>query len=367
MIELIQYSPATSKVRPEPILVVPAWIMKYYILDLKPENSLIRYLVGEGYTVFAISWLNPQAEDRDLGLDDYRTLGIGAAVDAVRTITSSKKVHGVGYCLGGTLLAIAASAYARNGDDPFKTLSFFAAQVDFQEAGELSLFLNESQVAFLEDMMWEQGYLAAEQMSSAFQMLRSNDLIWSRIVHDYLMGERAPLTDMGAWNADTTRMPARMHSEYLRGLFLNNDLAVGRYLVDGRPIALTDIRADVFAVGAEKDHVSPWRSVYKLHLLLDTDVTFLLARGGHNNGVVSAPGGHASAGYRVAMKHEGEFYIDPDTWVASTPLREGSWWPAMIAWLNERSGTFVNPPPMGAASKGYAPICDAPGTYVLQR
>ncbi len=366
LMELIQYAPTTERVRAEPVLIVPAWIMKYYILDLSPENSLVRYLVDRGFTVFAISWKNPGPEDRDLGLDDYRELGILDAVAAIRRICGADDVHGVGYCLGGTLLAIAASALARNGDDPFKTLSFLAAQVDFAEPGELQLFIDESQLKFLEDMMWEQGFLDAKQMSGAFQLLRSNDLIWSHRLKEYLMGEREEMIDLMAWNADSTRMPYRMHSEYLRHLYLDNDLAEGRYVVDGRPITITDIRAPVFCVGTVKDHVAPWRSVYKWTRMTDTDVTFLLTTGGHNAGIVSEPG-HPHRSFQMATARADDFYVDPDTWAQQTPHRDGSWWPAWADWLGERSSGETAPPPMGNAGVGLAPLADAPGAYVMQK
>jgi len=365
LIELIQYEPTTDNVRPEPILIVPAWIMKYYILDLRPGKSLVEYLTGQGFTVFMISWKNPTADDRDLRLQDYRRLGVLESIEAVRTIVPNAEIHGVGYCLGGTLLAIAAAALARNRRDVFKTLTFFAAQVDFEEAGELTLFVNESQLVFLDDMMKMQGFLGNYQMAGAFQLLRSNDLIWSRIIREYLMGEREPMFDLMAWNADTTRMPYFMHSEYLRRLYQNNELASGAYVVDDRPVALTDIRTPVFAVGTETDHVAPWRSVYKMHLLLDTEVTFVLTSGGHNAGVVSEPG-HPRRIYRVRTKKEDDLYMDADTWFNETPVKQSSWWPEWAAWLSERSGEWTSPPPMGAPDKGYRPLVDAPGVYVLQ-
>ncbi|WP_193187526.1 PHA/PHB synthase family protein [Nisaea sediminum] len=360
LIELIRYRPTTGKVHPEPVLIVPAWIMKYYILDLSPENSMIRYLVGQGHTVFAISWRNPDERHSNFGLDDYLRFGIFEVLDAIERICPDRKVHATGYCLGGTLLAMAAAAMARDQDDRLASMSLLAAQVDFTEAGELTLFIDESQVRFLEDIMWEQGYLDARQMAGAFQLLRSNDLIWSRLLHEYMMGEREPLTDLMAWNADATRMPFRMHSEYLRGLFLDNDLAQGRFKVDGRLVNLADIRVPIFAVGTEKDHVAPWHSVYKITTHPATDVTFLLTNGGHNAGIVSEPG-HKHRHYRMSTKASGDPYVDPDTWAETAEVREGSWWPAWHEWLADRSGRPVAPPRSGKA------LCAAPGTYVLQR
>jgi polyhydroxyalkanoate synthase len=366
LIELIQYAPATGRVRPEPVLVVPAWIMKYYILDLSPANSLVRYLVARGHTVFMISWRNPGPEDRDVSFDDYRTRGVMAAIDAISSIVPGRKVHAAGYCLGGTLLAIAAAAMARDGDDRLATTSYFAAQMDFGDAGELTLFVNESQLAFLEDTMWEQGFLDARQMAGAFQLLRSNDLVWSRGVREYLLGRRAPMTDLAAWNADATRMPYRMHAEYLRALFLDNDLAEGRYVAGERPVALGDLRLPTFAVGTETDHVAPWRSVFKTHRLTGSEVTFVLTTGGHNAGIVSPPG-RAHRSYRIATSDPQRPHVDPDGWLVAAHREEGSWWPAWTDWLDARSGAPDAPPSLGATTGPYRPIADAPGTYVRAR
>jgi poly[(R)-3-hydroxyalkanoate] polymerase subunit PhaC len=365
LIELIQYEPAADKVRPEPVLIVPAWIMKYYILDLSPQNSLVKYLTEQGFTVFMISWKNPGPDDRDLGMDDYRTLGVMDALDAVNAIVPNQKVHAVGYCLGGTLLSIAAAAMARDDDDRLRSMTVLAAQTDFTDAGELMLFINESQLAFLEDMMWEQGFLDSRQMAGAFQILHSNDLIWSRMVREYLMGERQPMTDLMAWNADATRMPYLMHSEYLRHLFLENDLAEGRFMVAGKPIALSDIHVPIFAVGTLRDHVAPWRSTYKINFQTDTEVTYLLTTGGHNVGIVSEPGHQGHAFQVMTRIHDGH-YLDPDTFLTNAPRKEGSWWPEWITWLDAHSGATVPPSAVGAPEGDYAPLCDAPGTYVLQ-
>ena len=361
LIELIQYKPATATVHAEPMLIVPAWIMKYYILDLSPHNSLVRYLVEHGHTVFTISWHNPTAADREQGLNDYLDLGVLAAIDAIRELVPGHPINAVGYCLGGTLLSIAAAALASEGRSYLNSMTLLAAQTDFSEAGDLSLFIDESQVTWLEDLMWEQGYLDNRQMAGAFRLLRSNDLVWSMAVNQYLLGKRAPMNDLMAWNSDTTRMPYRMHSDYLRHLFLDNDLFSGRYRIDDKPVALTDIALPIFAVATMTDHVSPWRSVHRVHLLAACDVTFVLTSGGHNAGIVSEPG-HKHRHFYVAARHRGDIYVDADRWIELAEEREGSWWPEWLAWLEREGGGAQEPARQVIRSLG-----PAPGLYVQER
>jgi polyhydroxyalkanoate synthase subunit PhaC len=368
LVELIQYSPATETVLAEPILIVPAWIMKYYILDLSAANSLVKYLVAQGHTVFMVSWKNPTASDRGFGMDDYLRLGIQATVDAVSRIVPERKIHSVGYCIGGTLLSIAAAVYAADGDERLASVTLLAAQQDFSEPGELSVFISPSQLDMLESVMQRTGVLKSEQMGAAFALLRSRDLLWTPAVNTYLRGKRESPNDLMAWNADGTRMPCRMHAEYLRQLYLNNALARGEFKADGRGVDLASIHVPMFIVGTETDHVAPWQSVYKARgLTRSADYTFLLTSGGHNAGIVSGPA-HPRRRYRVrAWLNAGET-LTPQTWFETTQPQAGSWWPVWQHWLAQHSTqALVAPPPLGSAAAGYPPIADAPGEYVFQK
>lgn len=362
LLELIQYSPQTDTVVPEPIMIVPAWIMKYYILDLSPHNSLVLYLVEQGFTVFMLSWRNPDAEDRDLGMNDYLD-AVGEVLNEIGEIVPDTPVHAVGYCLGGTLLSITAAQMARDQDDRLKTLTLFAAQTDFEDPGELQLFLGESDVSPLEHLMADHGYLDSKLIVDTVMLLRSEDLIWPRYVHGYLLGERQGMDDQIAWSVDSPRMPCRMYSEYLRRMFLNNELAQGHYEVDGKPVAISDISVPVFCVSTIDDYVAPWQSVYKLHRLVDTDLTFVLTTGDHIDGIVCGLS-DAELSYQIATTPYTAHRAAPDEWRAQTPLQDGSWWFEWVTWLRGHSGETKNLPRMGAAAK---PFVDAPGTYVCQR
>ncbi|KTD68910.1 PHA synthase [Legionella steelei] len=361
LIELIQYEAQTKQVYKEPLLILPAWIMKYYILDLLPENSLVNWLVQQGHTVFIVSWLNPTSKDRNLAIDDYYRQGAVAAIDKISTIIPNTKIHLMGYCIGGTLALITAATMAKDHDHRLKSLSLLAAQGDFTEAGELLLFINNSQVSFLENIMWEKGYLDTKLMAGSFQMLRSYDLIWSKMVQDYMHGTQRGMIALLAWNADTTRMPYKMHSEYLEKLFLKNEFSEGQYTVEGKHIAPENIRLPAFVVSTEKDHVSPWKSVYKTHSLIKRkDITFVLTNGGHNAGIVSEPG-HPGRSYLIREQKKEETYISPKHWLEIAEHRKGSWWIAWHDWLVKQSGEKTFPPKIDKN------LPDAPGEYVLQK
>jgi polyhydroxyalkanoate synthase subunit PhaC len=370
LMELLQYSPQTPTVYAEPVLIMPAWIMKYYILDLSPRNSLVRYLVEHGHTVFMISWKNPDAADRDLGLDDYLELGFLEALAQVRRRVPGRRVHAVGYCIGGTLLAIAAARLAADDDKALASMTLLAAQADFSEPGELAVFITPSQIAMLEAMMSRSGVLESERMSGAFAMLRSRDLLWKPAVDQYVRGERPQLNDLMAWNADGTRMPCRMHSEYLERLYLKNELAQGTFTVRGRKVDLARVTLPLFVVGTETDHVAPWRSVYRLRALTRSrDYTFLLTSGGHNAGIVSGPV-HPKRRHRMLSWSNPRDTLAPDEWLKRAPLHEGSWWPAWQRWLVRHSAAKRVParaPGGGADVAGTGPgtqLEDAPGSYV---
>lgn len=370
LIELIRFDAQTETVYPEPVLIIPSWIMKYYVLDLSPHNSMVRYLVEQGHSVYMVSWLNPGAQDRDLSMDDYLRLGVLDALAALGTFTGTGiGVHAAGYCLGGTLLSIAAarlgnaSALTGSGELPaLKSLTLLAAQTDFSEPGELGLFIDESQVGLLDNIARSQGYFSGKQMAASFQFLHSRDLVWTRRMREYLMGEREPVNDLAAWNADTTRIPARMYREYMTSLYLHNALANHAYCVAGRAVSLSDIRIPVFLVGTQRDHISPWKSVYKLHYLSDTEITFVLTSGGHNAGIVSEPG-HANRTYQLTTRDVHGAWVEPDRWAAQSPHFVGSWWPAWHAWLAQRSHRKR----AAQVTPAQCILCAAPGLYVMQR
>jgi polyhydroxyalkanoate synthase len=364
LIELIEYQACTPTVCAEPVLMVPPWIMKYYILDLSPSNSLVRFLVEKGHTVFMISWKNPDAADRDLGMNEYLKLGVMAAIEQVSARRPGRAIQGVGYCLGGTLLAIAAAAMPRNATAHLASLTLLAAQVDFTEPGDLGLFIDESQLNFLDNVMAGKGYLDGKQMEGAFALLNSKDMVWSRMVRNYLLGKgQRAASDLAAWNADATRMPYRQQSEYLRSMYLNNDLAQGRYCVDGNAVALSDLRLPLFVLGTQRDTVAPWTSVYKVHLLTNTDLTFCLTSGGHNAGVVNPPRADSGQCYQIKSRVHDDRYLDPQAWCAAAPTRLGSWWLAWERWLRTHSHAQIDAAPIQRAGQGGL-LDDAPGRYV---
>jgi len=368
--ELIQYLPTTERVDAQPVFIVPSWIMKYYILDLSPHNSMVKWLVSQGHTVFILSWRNPDESDAGLGMADYLEHGVFDMLAAIARLVPKESVHACGYCLGGTLVSIAAAALSRPGKvsaaaplAPLASVTLLAAETDFSEPGELGVLIDEPQVRLLEDMMAERGFLTGRQMGGSFAYLHSRDLVWSRRMHAFWLGESDQPNDLMAWNADVTRMPAAMHSEYLRRCYLHNELAQSRFPVQGRPVSLSDVKLPSFVVGTEKDHVSPWKSVYKIHLLSPAEITFVLTSGGHNAGIVSEPG-HAHRHYALHTRPAGGAWLAPGEWRRAAVRSEGSWWPAWSEWMRRQGdGQQVK----ARVPKAAEVLCDAPGENVHVR
>ena len=366
LIELIQYEPTTEKVHEIPIVFFPPWINKYYILDLQPKNSMVKYLVDSGFTVFMTSWKNPDASMEDIKFEDYMTMGPLAAVEAVRDITGAEKVNPVGYCVGGTLLAVTLAWLAAGGDEnPFDACTFMVSLQDFADVGETAVFIDEPQIEFMERQMMERGYLDNRKMANMFNLLRSNDLIWSNVVNNYLLGQKPPAFDLLYWNSDGTRMARDAHSFYLRNTYLENNLVKpGKVEIKGRKIDLGTIEGEIYAVGAEKDHIVPWYSAWKIGQITNANTRFALANSGHIAGMINPPS-KGKGRHWVNESGDAGSASTAEEWRANATEKEGSWWEDWTNWLEPFSGEEVDPPSMG--SDNYPPVEDAPGTYVRER
>lgn len=363
MFQLIQYSPSTEEVLKRPLLIVPPWINKFYILDLQEKNSMIKWLVDQGHTVFIVSWFNPtEDDDQDIGFENYMLDGIYAAMGAVEQATGESDINIVGYCIGGTLLASTLAHMAEKGDDRIKSATFFTALIDFSDAGDLSVFIDDIQVAQLEETMGEKGFLNGKSMSAAFNMLRSNDLIWSFYINNYLLGKDPTVFDLLYWNSDSTNMPAKMHSFYLRNMYLENKLCVpGGITLDDVAIDVSKIEVPSYFISAKEDHIAPWKSTYDGAKLLKGKVRFVLGGSGHIAGIVNPPIKN-KYGYWVGPQTLPE---DSDEWFEKAKQHEGSWWGDWHKWLTRQSSAKV--PARQPGDGKLKPIEDAPGSYVARR
>jgi polyhydroxyalkanoate synthase len=354
LMQLIQYSPSTDAVLKRPLLILPPWINKFYILDLRPKNSFVRYAVSQGHTVFMVSWVNPDEQLADAGFEDYMKKGVFAALDAIERATGERDVNAIGYCLGGTLLGTTLAWMARKGDDRIKSATFFVTVLDFQEAGELGVFIDEEQLKALEEKMNARGYLDGAEMSTTFNMLRANDLIWSFVVNNYLLGNEPFPFDLLYWNSDATRMPARFHSFYLRHMYQENLLAQPDAIeLDGVKLDLGQIKVPAYFLSTREDHIAPWRSTYRGTQLLGGENRFVLAASGHIAGVVNPPeGGKYNHWVNNALPP------DPQAWLEGATEMAGSWWPDWNRWVTAKAPAKV------AARTPTDAGEDAPGGYV---
>ena len=363
IMQLIQYRPATETVYRKPLLIVPPWINKFYILDLRPDNSFIRWATERGYTVFVISWVNPDERHAELGFDDYVREGIFAALEAIEKATGESRVTAIGYCIGGTLLAATLAVMAANGDDRITAATFFAAQVDFEDAGDLLVFTDQAHMAPIERQVREKGYLDGANMAATFNALRANDLIWYFVINNYLMGKDPPAFDLLYWNADSTNFPGRLFIDYVRDMYQRNTLArPGGFALLGQGVDLGAVNIPVYIQASRDDHIAPAASVYKMTALLGGRKRFVLAGSGHIAGVINPP---AKKKYQHWLGEGEAFPADFETWRESAVEHPGSWWPDWHRWLSRRSGGKV--PARAPGDGGLAVIEPAPGAYVMKR
>jgi len=363
MLQLIQYSPSTDKVAKKPLLITPPWINKYYILDLSPKNSFVKWAVDQGHTVFLISWVNPDESYKDKGFEDYMLDGVLAAAKAVQEATGEKDMNVIGYCIGGTLLGITLAYLAEKPgkDNPFASATYFTTMLNFKDPGDLGVFIDEKQISSIEASMEKKGYLDGSEMAATFNMLKANDLIWYFVVNNYLLGKEPFPFDLLFWNSDSTRLPAAMHSYYLRNMYLHNKLCKANALkFDGVPIDLAKVKAPTFMISTKSDHIAPWESTYEgVNLFKNTDVKFVLAASGHIAGVVNPP---AKNKYCYWETPAGKNPEKPKDWLATANQHEGSWWPAWQKWISGHSGGQV--PARKPGDGKLKPIENAPGSYV---
>jgi polyhydroxyalkanoate synthase len=360
MMELIQYTPATAQVGAVPLLIIPPWINKYYILDLSPNNSFISWIVSQGITVFIISWINPNKHFAQKGLYDYLQEGPRTAIDVIKKQRSVPQVNALGFCIGGTLLATLLAYNKAHKDQSIKSATFLAAMIDFSDPGDISVFIDEQQIQKLEKEMESKGYLAGTFMASSFNSLRANDLVWSFFIKNYLQGKSPVPFDILYWNSDSTNMPATMHSQYLRWMYLHNDLIKpGKIKLNNTPIDVTQITTPTFFVSTEKDHIAPWKTTYTGFELMKGPKRFLLGGSGHIAGIINAPSLN-KYGYRTNTATKST----ADEWMAKSKEHLGSWWPEWVKWLHQHSGEKITAPKFDKLP--YPPLMDAPGSYVIK-
>lgn len=360
LMELIQYTPQTKKVKSVPLLIIPPWINKYYILDLSPHNSLIQWLVNQGITVFVISWVNPDEQYANKELVDYLNDGPLSAINIIQSQLSVRQVNALGFCIGGTLLAMLLAYNKAKKNNAVRSATFLASMIDFSDPGDISVFIDEKQIEKIEEHMSNKGYLDGHMMASAFNSLRASDLIWAFFIRNYLLGKSPQPFDMLFWNMDSTNMPSKMHSQYLRWMYLDNDLVKpGKICINNTPLDISSIDTSTFFISTKKDHIAPWETTYLGFRLMQGKKRFLLGGSGHIAGIIIPPGGEKYGYYSNVSSPE-----NPSDWLSNAEYHTGSWWPEWLKWLNKESGRLINAPVFSRLP--YQVIADAPGSYVHQ-